>query len=92
MVDPNIGPPQYILENPEWDMSAVFTEAEDKDAVRRMNLLEEWPENIGSTMDNSQREALSRILTKQVAIVQGPPGTGKTYTSVLVRFFPPYIK
>ncbi|RPA81978.1 hypothetical protein BJ508DRAFT_414451 [Ascobolus immersus RN42] len=82
MVDPDIGPPQYVLDNPEWDMSQVFDKVEDKAAVRRLNILEPWPETVGSEMDESQKEALSRILTKQVAIVQGPPGTGKTFTSV----------
>ncbi|KAJ4385997.1 hypothetical protein N0V93_008888 [Gnomoniopsis smithogilvyi] len=33
-------------------------------------------------MDDSQVQALQRILTKEIAIIQGPPGTGKTFTSV----------
>lgn len=33
-------------------------------------------------LDESQTEALDRILSKELAIVQGPPGTGKTFTSV----------
>jgi helicase required for RNAi-mediated heterochromatin assembly 1 len=37
-----------------------------------------------SSMDNSQRDALQRMLEKRLAIVQGPPGTGKTYVSVEV--------
>lgn len=35
-----------------------------------------------TSLDNSQLEALHRIITKEVAIIQGPPGTGKTFTSV----------
>lgn len=35
-----------------------------------------------TTLDDSQLEALQRIITKELAIVQGPPGTGKTFTSV----------
>ncbi|KAI5918453.1 P-loop containing nucleoside triphosphate hydrolase protein [Camillea tinctor] len=35
-----------------------------------------------TNLDNSQLEAVHRILTKELAIVQGPPGTGKTFTSV----------
>ncbi|KAJ4419793.1 hypothetical protein N0V82_004728 [Gnomoniopsis sp. IMI 355080] len=35
-----------------------------------------------TSLDNSQLEALQRIVTKEVAIIQGPPGTGKTFTSV----------
>lgn len=33
-------------------------------------------------LDESQTEALGRILSDELAIVQGPPGTGKTFTSV----------
>lgn len=33
-------------------------------------------------LDDSQLEALQRIVSKELAIVQGPPGTGKTFTSV----------
>lgn len=84
MVDTQLEPPKYVLDNPEWNMSEVFPDAENKEAVKRLNVLEEWPENLNSTMDESQKEALSRILTKKVAIVQGPPGTGKTFTSVQV--------
>ncbi len=35
-----------------------------------------------SLLDESQRNALRRILSKELAVVQGPPGTGKTFTSV----------
>lgn len=35
-----------------------------------------------TNLDESQLNALHRIITKEVAIIQGPPGTGKTYTSV----------
>ncbi|PSR80341.1 P-loop containing nucleoside triphosphate hydrolase protein [Coniella lustricola] len=35
-----------------------------------------------TTLDDSQLEALQRILSKELAMVQGPPGTGKTFTSV----------
>lgn len=35
-----------------------------------------------TSLDDSQLEALERIVSKELAIVQGPPGTGKTFTSV----------
>lgn len=35
-----------------------------------------------TSLDDSQLEALRRIVSKELAIVQGPPGTGKTFTSV----------
>ncbi|KAJ0318805.1 hypothetical protein COL5a_010530 [Colletotrichum fioriniae] len=33
-------------------------------------------------LDQSQLQALQRMITKELAIVQGPPGTGKTHTSM----------
>jgi helicase required for RNAi-mediated heterochromatin assembly 1 len=47
-----------------------------------VNILQEWPVIQGNTMDESQMEALKRIITRKLAIVQGPPGTGKTHVSV----------
>lgn len=35
-----------------------------------------------TSLDDSQLEALQRIVSKELAIVQGPPGTGKTFTSI----------
>lgn len=35
-----------------------------------------------TSLDDSQMEALERIVSKELAIVQGPPGTGKTHTSI----------
>jgi helicase required for RNAi-mediated heterochromatin assembly 1 len=44
----------------------------------------EDPNTVPSTpqLDESQTEALARILSDELAIIQGPPGTGKTFTSV----------
>lgn len=35
-----------------------------------------------TSLDDSQLEALERIISKELAIIQGPPGTGKTHTSI----------
>lgn len=35
-----------------------------------------------TSLDDSQLEALQRIVSKELAIIQGPPGTGKTFTSI----------
>lgn len=35
-----------------------------------------------TSLDDSQMEALERIISKELAIIQGPPGTGKTHTSI----------
>lgn len=48
-----------------------------------MDIIDDWPRDSPPVLDNSQFEALRRILTKQLAIIQGPPGTGKTHVSVV---------
>lgn len=35
-----------------------------------------------TSLDDSQLEALERMVCKELAIIQGPPGTGKTHTSI----------
>lgn len=35
-----------------------------------------------TSLDDSQLDAVVRIVSKELAIIQGPPGTGKTFTSV----------
>lgn len=35
-----------------------------------------------TSLDDSQLEALERVISKELAIIQGPPGTGKTFTSI----------
>lgn len=41
-----------------------------------------FPEGLTPRLDHSQRLALKRMLSTDVAIIQGPPGTGKTHVSV----------
>lgn len=55
-----------------------------KASLRRYPVLEGIDDEISqyTNLDNSQLEAVHRILTKELAIIQGPPGTGKTFTSV----------
>lgn len=74
-------PPKYIIEQPMVNMSSILsgTAGESFDNV---NVLENWPEEVESELDESQLAALQRILTKRLAIIQGPPGTGKTHVSV----------
>lgn len=35
-----------------------------------------------TSLDDSQLEAVQRIISKELSIIQGPPGTGKTFTSI----------
>lgn len=74
----DIGPPEYLQQQPCKDLSHIFKTPSDKD-FSNVDLLEDWPENAESSLDASQVDALRRILTKRLAIVQGPPGTGKTH-------------
>lgn len=84
-LDPNVDAPEFVKEDPVYDLSIVFQDAAEKEQLKEVNILEDFPFDIKSSMDQSQKEALHRILTSSLAIVQGPPGTGKTFTSVIVR-------
>lgn len=83
MMDKDVGPPKYLEENPVYNLSSIFPDAQDKEVVEEVNILEQWPRKVKSSMDKSQTDALKAILTKRIAVIQGPPGTGKTYTSVM---------
>ncbi|GAB0197302.1 NFX1-type zinc finger-containing protein 1 [Grus japonensis] len=45
---------------------------------------EQWPSMETLRLDESQMQALSLALTKELAIIQGPPGTGKTYVGLKI--------
>lgn len=79
-VQKEVSAPMYVEQNPRKDMTAVFSNREHN--YENVDILNEWPEQLDSNLDESQLAALRRILTKRLAIVQGPPGTGKTYISV----------
>lgn len=83
-LEPEIPPPEYIKDNPIFDLSSIFPDAQNDSGVRNVDVLDEWPKIKETTMDQNQLSALKRMVTNRLAIVQGPPGTGKTYTSVLV--------
>ena len=74
-------PPQYIEEQPLKDLSKLF--AAGTQDVHSVDVLNNWPIDLPSDLDESQMEALRRMLAKRLAIVQGPPGTGKTHVSVI---------
>jgi len=76
--------PDYIQNDPWFDLSGLSKNTENDPMFTRCNVLEEWPPVSKEDMDAYQLNALKRMITKRLAIVQGPPGTGKTYTSVLV--------
>ncbi|RYO79236.1 hypothetical protein DL766_001699 [Monosporascus sp. MC13-8B] len=55
-----------------------------KESLRHYHVLDGIEDRLSqyTNLDNSQLEAVHRILTKELSIIQGPPGTGKTFTSV----------
>uniref|UniRef100_A0A8V1A0C1 Zinc finger NFX1-type containing 1 n=1 Tax=Gallus gallus TaxID=9031 RepID=A0A8V1A0C1_CHICK len=58
------------------------------DGLRRQNVRvldpNQWPSMETLGLDESQMQALSLALTKELAIIQGPPGTGKTYVGLKI--------
>lgn len=71
-LDRNIPAPQYVQQNPKTNMSSVF-QANAQENYENIDILKQWPAQPRSDLDDSQRHALQRILTKRLAIVQGPP-------------------
>jgi len=43
-----------------------------------------WPSAAQLGLDQSQHEAISNALTKELSIIQGPPGTGKTHVGCII--------
>ncbi|KAK7946420.1 helicase-like protein [Apiospora aurea] len=84
--------PQYVQDHPEMDITPLLTQRPPDvpqaqnimDVCKNVNVLDGIPSIIEpyTSLDDSQLQAVHRILTKELAIIQGPPGTGKTFTSV----------
>ena len=79
-LDRNIEPPSYVRKQPVRDCSILYPDFEED--TQSVNVVEGLP-NLPCALDDTQREALHRILSKGLSIVQGPPGTGKTHVSVV---------
>ncbi|KAK6540805.1 hypothetical protein TWF694_008194 [Orbilia ellipsospora] len=81
--DTTIKAPQYIQNNPNLDLTACFNDQSDN-WLQNVNVHDGFPRkrDITTSMDQSQLDAVERIMTKELAIVQGPPGCGKTFVSV----------
>ncbi|KAF2716380.1 P-loop containing nucleoside triphosphate hydrolase protein [Polychaeton citri CBS 116435] len=77
-----VPPAANIIAQPMKDIRAVFHH-DKEDTYANVNLMKAWPtQGHNCSLDQSQQDALLRMLTKQLAIVQGPPGTGKTHVSL----------
>ena len=80
-VEKEVSSPVYVAQQPLTNLSSAFTSQTDE--YLNVDVLNAWPEDPPSELDDSQLAALQRIITKRLAIVQGPPGTGKTHVSVV---------
>ncbi|KAI9793563.1 MAG: hypothetical protein M1816_007996 [Peltula sp. TS41687] len=68
-------------------LSTIDVETPKAAPIENGDLLDLLPASSTKHLDESQRSALERILTKKLAIIQGPPGTGKTHVSVTALRF-----
>ncbi len=69
-LDEDLEAPQYVEQQPLRDLRPVFPEnGEMGGDVLQCDILEDWP-TLPSHLDESQLDALKRILTKRLAIVQ----------------------
>ncbi|KAK6504315.1 hypothetical protein TWF506_002518 [Arthrobotrys conoides] len=77
-----VGIPQFLKEKPEVNLAPCFND-HDSSTLQNVNILQNFPSKnqVTTSMDEFQLEAVERILTKELAIVQGPPGCGKTFVS-----------
>ncbi|NXU72969.1 ZNFX1 protein, partial [Oreotrochilus melanogaster] len=71
-----------LMENP------LFDENTHPGGLRRQSVHvldpKQWPSVETLRLDESQMQALSLALTKELAVIQGPPGTGKTYVGLKI--------
>ncbi|KAI9882561.1 MAG: hypothetical protein M1823_005696 [Watsoniomyces obsoletus] len=82
-LEKSISVPEHMIRSPMADWSSLTYDETSKRALASVNAMESFPEDFPKqSLDESQLQALQRMLTKRLAIVQGPPGTGKTYVSV----------
>ncbi|CAG5129468.1 unnamed protein product, partial [Candidula unifasciata] len=84
----DLKPPRYLLPSggisslPMYDLSALMLNHQSKPVAALTTV--NWPETSAMCLNQSQREAAIRALTKELAVIQGPPGTGKTYVGLKV--------
>ncbi|XP_067163733.1 NFX1-type zinc finger-containing protein 1 isoform X2 [Apteryx mantelli] len=91
--DAHVKEPTYLTMGTTYNFAPLMEDSptdEDMhpDGLRRqsVNVLDsnQWPSMETLRLDESQMQALSLALTKELAIIQGPPGTGKTYVGLKI--------
>ncbi|NXG51676.1 ZNFX1 protein, partial [Psilopogon haemacephalus] len=90
--DVQLKPPAYLTAGTTYDLAPLVKLSADEkmhlDSWGRRNCCilnpSQWPSMETLGLDESQFQALSLALTKELAIIQGPPGTGKTYVGLKI--------
>ncbi|KAI9755693.1 MAG: hypothetical protein M4579_004191 [Chaenotheca gracillima] len=82
-VEKHVQHPLYVQASPSFNLNILCSPETESAELDRINVLEEFPSALKTSLDGSQLDALKRMLSKRLAVVQGPPGTGKTHVSVL---------
>uniref|UniRef100_A0A8C2SUE6 Zinc finger NFX1-type containing 1 n=1 Tax=Coturnix japonica TaxID=93934 RepID=A0A8C2SUE6_COTJA len=91
--DVEVKEPAYITLDTKYNFEPLMEDTlsdEDTfvDVFKRQNVRVldpyQWPSLEALGLDESQMQALSLALTKELAIIQGPPGTGKTYVGLKI--------
>lgn len=80
-LNPNLEIPAYINPEVDFDLSAAIPDITEKESLKRVNMVNNWPAVPQEYLDDTQWDAMRQILTKDLSIIQGPPGTGKTFVS-----------
>ncbi|XP_065610473.1 NFX1-type zinc finger-containing protein 1 [Cyrtonyx montezumae] len=89
--DVQVKEPAYLTVDTKYNFAPLMEDTlsdEYLDGLRRQNIQvldpSQWPSMETLGLDESQMQALSLALTKELAIIQGPPGTGKTYVGLKI--------
>ncbi|XP_030319243.1 NFX1-type zinc finger-containing protein 1 isoform X1 [Calypte anna] len=91
--DTQVKNPTYLTVDTAYDFAPLmenplFDENTHPGGLRRRSVHvldpKQWPSMETLRLDESQMQALSLALTKELAVIQGPPGTGKTYVGLKI--------
>uniref|UniRef100_A0A8C0BC21 Zinc finger NFX1-type containing 1 n=1 Tax=Buteo japonicus TaxID=224669 RepID=A0A8C0BC21_9AVES len=91
--DAQVKKPAYLTMDTAYNFAPLMEdplsdEEIHPDGLRRQSVhvldTKQWLSAETLRLDESQMQALSLALTKELAIIQGPPGTGKTYVGLKI--------
>ncbi|KAM6248804.1 NFX1-type zinc finger-containing protein 1 isoform 1-T1 [Porphyrio hochstetteri] len=91
--DTQVKKPTYLTMDTVYNFAPLMNdpvsdEETDPDVLKIHNVRvldpRQWPSMEALRLDESQMQALTLALTKELAIIQGPPGTGKTYVGLKI--------